>query len=62
MLNNVATSTILLTILLLSTTVQATEITGCAVKKQEIEIQINYAKEYNNTHQLKGLQKSISRG
>lgn len=60
MLNNIAILTILLTILLLSTTVRATEITGCAVKKQEIKIQISYAKEYNNTHQLKGLQKALA--
>lgn len=60
MIKNIATPTILMTIFLLSTTVQATEITGCAVKKQEIKTQISYAKEYNNTYQLKGLQKALA--
>ncbi|WP_232597077.1 DUF1090 domain-containing protein [Photobacterium phosphoreum] len=60
MLKNIATPTIMMTIFLLSTTVQATEITGCAVKKQEIKTQISYAKEYNNTDQLKGLQKALA--
>lgn len=60
MLKNIATPTILMIIFLLSTTVQATEITGCAVKKQEIKTQISYAKEYNNTYQLKGLQKALA--
>ena len=62
MLNNVAIPTTLLAVFLLSTStmVQATPLTGCAVKKQEINTQISYAKEYNNTYQLEGLQKVLA--
>ncbi|EAM2687002.1 DUF1090 domain-containing protein [Salmonella enterica] len=32
---------------------------GCAAKKQEVENQISYAQEHNNTHQIAGLQKAL---
>ncbi|HHZ8254964.1 TPA: DUF1090 domain-containing protein [Escherichia coli] len=33
--------------------------TGCDAKKQEVENQISYAREHNNTHQIAGLQKAL---
>ena len=62
MLDHVATPATLLTLVLLSTTVQATQLTscGCAVKKQENNTQISYAEGYNNTHQLEGLHKALA--
>lgn len=32
---------------------------GCAAKKQEVENQITYAREHNNTHRIAGLQKAL---
>lgn len=32
---------------------------GCAAKKLEVENQISYAREHNNTHQIAGLQKAL---
>ncbi|EAT5878025.1 DUF1090 domain-containing protein [Salmonella enterica] len=32
---------------------------GCAAKKQEVENQITYAREHNNTHQISGLEKAF---
>lgn len=32
---------------------------GCVAKKQEVENQITYAREHNNTHQIAGLQKAL---
>lgn len=32
---------------------------GCIAKKQEVENQITYAREHNNTHQIAGLQKAL---
>ncbi|EHC7479265.1 DUF1090 domain-containing protein [Salmonella enterica] len=46
-------------VLLLSIQSYATPPVGCAAKKQEVENQITYAREYNNTHQIAGLQKAL---
>ncbi|WP_034913180.1 MULTISPECIES: DUF1090 domain-containing protein [Erwinia] len=34
--------------------------TGCAAKKQDIEQQIDYAKQHGNTQRLAGLQKALA--
>ncbi|MEL7696242.1 MULTISPECIES: DUF1090 domain-containing protein [Pantoea] len=36
------------------------DLTGCAAKKQEIETQLSYARQHNNTHQTAGLEKALS--
>ncbi|EBI4024811.1 DUF1090 domain-containing protein [Salmonella enterica] len=46
-------------VLLLSIQSYATPPVGCAAKKQEVENQITYAHEHNNTHQIAGLQKAL---
>lgn len=46
-------------ILLLSIQSYAAAPVGCAAKKQEVENQITYAREHNNTHQIAGLQKAL---
>ncbi|EAR5954681.1 DUF1090 domain-containing protein [Salmonella enterica] len=46
-------------VLLLSIQSYATPPVGCAAKKQEVENQITYAREHNNTHQIAGLQKAL---
>ncbi|EDC5554845.1 DUF1090 domain-containing protein [Salmonella enterica] len=46
-------------VLLLSIQSYATPPVGCAAKKQEVENQITYANEHNNTHQIAGLQKAL---
>lgn len=38
----------------------ASDLTGCAAKKQEIETQLSYARQHNNTHQTAGLEKALS--
>ncbi|HBJ6961895.1 TPA: DUF1090 family protein, partial [Salmonella enterica subsp. enterica serovar Duisburg] len=48
-------------ILLLSAQSQAAAPVGCAAKKQEVENQITYAREHNNTHQIAGLQNRKSK-
>ncbi|EAR5683955.1 DUF1090 domain-containing protein [Salmonella enterica] len=45
--------------LLLSMHSHAAAPTGCAAKKQEVENQLTYALEHNNTHQISGLQKAL---
>lgn len=35
----------------------ASDLTGCAAKKQEIETQLSFARQHNNTHQLPALKK-----
>ncbi|EAQ0677711.1 DUF1090 domain-containing protein, partial [Salmonella enterica] len=45
--------------LLLSIQSHAAAPVGCAAKKQEVENQISYAQEHNNTHQIAGLQKAL---
>ncbi|EBD1360702.1 DUF1090 domain-containing protein [Salmonella enterica] len=37
----------------------ATSSTGCTAKRLEVENQISYAREHNNTHQIAGLQKAL---
>lgn len=37
----------------------ASNLTGCATKKQEIEAQISFARQHNNTHQVAGLEKAL---
>ncbi|EJC9268948.1 DUF1090 domain-containing protein [Salmonella enterica] len=32
---------------------------GCTAKRQQVENQITYAREHNNTHQIAGLQKAL---
>ncbi|EIX8228436.1 DUF1090 domain-containing protein [Salmonella enterica] len=46
-------------VLLLSIQSYAAPPVGCAAKKQEVENQITYALEHNNTHQISGLQKAL---
>ncbi|EAV8528487.1 DUF1090 domain-containing protein [Salmonella enterica] len=48
--------TVLLT---LSGLAHATSPTGCTAKRLEVENQISYAREHNNTHQIAGLQKAL---
>ena len=38
----------------------ASGLTGCAAKKQEIETQLSFARQHNNTHQVAGLEKALS--
>ncbi|MGC0915012.1 DUF1090 domain-containing protein [Pantoea agglomerans] len=38
----------------------ASDLTGCAAKKQEIETQLSFARQHNNTHQVAGLEKALS--
>ena len=59
MLYNVFTPVTLLTLLFLSTTAHASQLTGCAAKKQEINTQISYAKKYGNIQRLEGLEKAL---
>ncbi len=33
-------------------------LTGCAAKKQEIETQLSFARQHNNSHQIAGLEKA----
>ncbi|AMG56475.1 DUF1090 domain-containing protein [Pantoea vagans] len=37
----------------------ASNLTGCAAKKQKIETQISFARQHNNTHQVAGLEKAL---
>ncbi|MDE8557756.1 hypothetical protein CRM79_02225 [Pantoea agglomerans] len=37
----------------------ASNLTGCAAKKQQIETQISFARQHNNTHQVAGLEKAL---
>jgi len=37
----------------------ASALTGCAAKKQEIETQLSFARQHNNTHQVAGLEKAL---
>lgn len=45
--------------LLLSTQSYAATPVGCTAKRLEVENQITYARKYNNTHQIAGLQKAL---
>lgn len=55
MLTNLVKPVTLLTLLLLSTTSHANELTGCAAKEQQINTQLSYAEKHGNTQRLKGL-------
>lgn len=37
----------------------ASTLSGCAAKKQEIETQLSYARQHNNTFQVAGLEKAL---
>lgn len=37
----------------------ASALTGCAAKKQEIETQLSFARQHNNTHQVAGLKTAL---
>jgi len=37
----------------------ASALTGCAAKKQEIETQLSFARQHNNTHQVAGLETAL---
>ncbi|QZX97919.1 DUF1090 domain-containing protein (plasmid) [Pantoea alfalfae] len=37
----------------------ASNLTGCAAKQQEIETQLSFARQHNNTHQVAGLEKAL---
>lgn len=37
----------------------ANTLTGCAAKKQEIETQLSFARQHNNSHQVDGLEKAL---
>ena len=36
------------------------DLTGCAAKKQEIETQLSFARQHNNSGQVAGLEKALS--
>ncbi|EAA8118084.1 DUF1090 domain-containing protein [Salmonella enterica subsp. houtenae] len=46
-------------LLTLSGLAHAASPTGCAAKRLEVENQMSYAREHNNTHQIAGLQKAL---
>ncbi|EAW1478409.1 DUF1090 domain-containing protein [Salmonella enterica subsp. enterica serovar Thompson] len=46
-------------VMLLSIQSYAATPVGCAAKRQQVENQITYAREHNNTHQIAGLQKAL---
>lgn len=48
-----------LTTLVLAGQAYAAPVTGCVAKKVEVEKQIAYARDHNNTHQIAGLQKAL---
>ncbi len=59
-MNKIFLITTISTLLLTSTSIFAnTTNNGCEIKKQKIETQIEYAKKYNNTHQIEGLQRAL---
>lgn len=37
----------------------ASDLTGCAAKKQEIKTQLSFARQYNNSQQAAGLEKAL---
>lgn len=37
----------------------ASDLTGCAAKKQDIETRLSFARQHNNTHQIAGLEKAL---
>lgn len=37
----------------------ASALTGCAAKKQEIETQLSFARQHNNSHQIAGLETAL---
>ncbi|MGD9427279.1 DUF1090 domain-containing protein [Pantoea sp. NSTU24] len=37
----------------------ASDLTGCAAKKQEIETQLSFARQHNNSQQAAGLEKAL---
>jgi uncharacterized protein YlxW (UPF0749 family) len=45
--------------LAISSTTYAAQLTGCAAKKNELETQIMYAKKYDNTDRIRGLEKAL---
>ncbi|EDF5515180.1 DUF1090 domain-containing protein [Salmonella enterica] len=46
-------------LLTLSGVTHATASVGCAAKRLEVENQISYARDHNNTHRIAGLQKAL---
>lgn len=46
-------------LLVISSTTYAAQLTGCSAKKNELETQITYAKKYDNTHRIQGLEKAL---
>ncbi|EAO6410058.1 DUF1090 domain-containing protein [Salmonella enterica] len=46
-------------LLTLSGVAHATASVGCAAKRLEVENQISYARDHNNTHRIAGLQKAL---
>lgn len=53
--------TVALTSMILSSTANADELTGCTQKRTEIENQLRYARKHNNTFEIAGLQTALDK-
>ncbi|HCM1954408.1 TPA: DUF1090 domain-containing protein [Salmonella enterica subsp. salamae serovar 9,46:z4,z24:z39:z42] len=56
----VISSGVLFSWLILSISVGATDLAGCAAKRADIENQLRYAKAHNNIHKIAGLQAALN--